>query len=50
MTRRDTKSIDGLRGLASLHVAVGHLFLFSQTPTTGNESSSFISNILLLLI
>jgi len=31
----DTKSVDGLRGLASLHVAVGHMFMYSQSPTIG---------------
>lgn len=51
MARIDTKSIDGLRGLASLHVALGHLFMFSQAPTTGNvKSSKLISNILLTLL
>jgi peptidoglycan/LPS O-acetylase OafA/YrhL len=31
----DTKSVDGLRGFASLHVALGHMFIFSQSPTIG---------------
>jgi peptidoglycan/LPS O-acetylase OafA/YrhL len=30
--RLDTKSVDGLRGLAALHVACGHMLFFSREP------------------
>jgi hypothetical protein len=33
MVHIDTKSLTGLRGLAAMHVAVGHFFIFSQQPT-----------------
>lgn len=35
MVRIDSASLNGLRGLAALHVAVGHFFIFSKEPTQG---------------
>jgi len=35
MVQIDTKALNGLRGLAALHVALGHFFVFSKEPTQG---------------
>jgi hypothetical protein len=37
MVHIDTTSLNGLRGLAAMHVAVGHFFVFSQQPTEVRE-------------
>jgi peptidoglycan/LPS O-acetylase OafA/YrhL len=33
----DTAPLDGLRGLASMQVALGHMFIFSMAPTRGTD-------------